>query len=301
MAVSNLTNLAPPTWCDPSEEAPPLPLLVTGVSGVAGYNAWRSLRAKFGEQVWGLRQASNWRLDTRGVLACDVEDLVGLRRLFAEHRFAAVLDCGGNCALRSCELDPGMAWRINYESVVNLVTVLREFPARLVRLSIDLVFAGRCDGNYRENDETDPVTIYGKSMAAAEQWLLQSAPETCIARISLPMGPSPNHHAGAIDWIQSRFRQNKAATLYFDEVRTPTYTDCLTHVSCVLLRSSLGGISSNERGPLVRNLIGGLPFTLTTEKSRPLSVASFSETRRPSRMACASALFMVLFSSWPIR
>ena len=34
-------------------------------------------------------------------------------------------------------------------------------------------------------------------------------------------------HAGAIDWIQSRFKKGRPATLYFDEVRTPTYTDCL--------------------------------------------------------------------------
>ena len=41
------------------------------------------------------------------------------------------------------------------------------------------------------------------------------------------MGVSFNGHAGAIDWIQSRFKHRRPATLYFDEVRTPTYTDCL--------------------------------------------------------------------------
>jgi dTDP-4-dehydrorhamnose reductase len=44
------------------------------------------------------------------------------------------------------------------------------------------------------------------------------------------MGPSFNKHAGAIDWIQSRFRHGRPATLYFDEVRSCTYTDDLSRV-----------------------------------------------------------------------
>ena len=44
------------------------------------------------------------------------------------------------------------------------------------------------------------------------------------------MGISFNGHAGAIDWIQSRFKKGRRATLYFDEVRTPTYTDCLNEL-----------------------------------------------------------------------
>ena len=44
------------------------------------------------------------------------------------------------------------------------------------------------------------------------------------------MGVSFNGHAGAIDWIQSRFRAGRPATLYFDEVRSCTYTDDLNRV-----------------------------------------------------------------------
>jgi dTDP-4-dehydrorhamnose reductase len=56
------------------------------------------------------------------------------------------------------------------------------------------------------------------------------------------MGVSFNGHAGAIDWIQSRFRNSKPATLYFDEVRTPTYSCCLNRLFETLLASSLAGV-----------------------------------------------------------
>src|SRR5437899_12177324 len=67
-------------------------------------------------------------------------------------------------------------------------------------------------------------------MAEGERQVAQIDPEAAILRISLPMGVSFNGHAGAIDWIQSRFRAGRPATLYFDEVRCCTYTDDLNRV-----------------------------------------------------------------------
>ena len=79
-------------------------------------------------------------------------------------------------------------------------------------------------------------------MSVAEQLIQLADPRACLLRISLPMGVSFNGHAGAIDWIQSRFRKRKPATLYYDEIRTPTYTDCLSRVCHSVLSSSLVGL-----------------------------------------------------------
>jgi dTDP-4-dehydrorhamnose reductase len=86
------------------------------------------------------------------------------------------------------------------------------------------------------------VTVDGKTMVAAEQLLHDWMPQACILRISLPMGVSFNGHAGAIDWIQSRFKNGRPATLYFDEVRTPAYTDCLNLLYERVLGSDLAGL-----------------------------------------------------------
>jgi dTDP-4-dehydrorhamnose reductase len=219
-----------------------LPLLITGIAGVAGYNALAYFRARYPGRVIGIRQRDNWRLAGEGIEVCNAEDYETLARLFEKHRFAAVLDCAGNCALKSCELDPAMAWRINVDGVANLLRVAGQEEARIVHLSIDLVFSGAGDGGHTEDDPTDPVTVYGKTMVAAEELLLSAAPHACILRISLPMGVSFNGHAGAIDWIQSRFKKSRPATLYFDEVRTPTYTDCLNELCEAVLSSDLHGL-----------------------------------------------------------
>ena len=229
------------------EPDPPLPLLVTGVAGVAGYGAFRYFREKYPGQVIGTRRAGNWRLSGDGIVGVDVDDHDGFKALFDEHQFASVLNCEGSCALKACELDPPSAWRVNVFSIEHLLEHIGG-QGRLIHLSIDLVFSGTGEGGHLETDPPDPVTVYGKTMAQSEQLVLQH-PNAAVLRISLPMGVSFNGHAGAIDWIQSRFKQDKPATLYFDEIRTPTYCDCLNRLFSEMLAGPWTGLF-HAGGPL---------------------------------------------------
>ncbi len=210
-----------------------LPLLITGVSGVAGWNALPYFRRRHPGRVIGIRPTATWQLTAADVIGLDTEDRAGLLALFETHRFRSVLNCTGNCALKSCELDPAMARRTNVDSAANIAEVSRRFGARLVHLSSDLVYSGKGAGGYVETAPVDPVTVYGRTMAEGEGAVRETDPGAAILRISLPMGPSFNRHAGAIDWIQLRFRHGRPATLYFDEVRSCTYTDDL---NCVFER-----------------------------------------------------------------
>lgn len=219
-----------------------LPLLITGVAGVSGYNALEFFRGKYGDSVIGQRREDLWPLRGEGIIGCNIDDYDGLKRLIEQHEIKAILSCGGSCALKSCELDPTMAHRVNVAGINNLLNVIEGTDIRLVHLSIDLVFSGTRGGNHHESEEADPVTVYGQMMVTAEQLVMQRRPDACVLRISLPMGVSFNGHAGAIDWIQARFMQNKPATLYFDEVRTPTYTDCLNRALESVIESDLQGL-----------------------------------------------------------
>ena len=111
-------------------------------------------------------------------------------------------------------------------------------------------------------------------------------PDAAILRISLPMGPSFNHHAGAIDWIDSRFRKDRPATLYFDEVRSATYTDDLNVVFERFLAGDerglyhLGGpqaVTLYQMGQIVNRVGGYLAGTaawLPAPRGRPHAAPS---------------------------
>lgn len=219
-----------------------LPLLITGVAGVAGFNAFHYFHHKYPGHVIGIRPIRTWRLRGPGIVAQDAEDAAGMNALFDRFGFRSVLNCVGNCALKSCELDAAMARTVNVASASVLLDNVQRHSARLVHLSSDLVYSGKGSGSYVETDPVDPVTIYGKTMVEAERLMLARAPSAAILRISLPMGPSFNKHAGAIDWIQSRFRAGRPATLYFDEVRSCTYCDDLNVAFEHFLANDAAGI-----------------------------------------------------------
>ena len=219
-----------------------LPLLITGASGVAGYNAFHYFQRRYPGQVVGTRPHRTARLTGPGLVAVDAEDADGLRRLFDQYGFRSVLNAVGNCALKSCELDPAMAHTVNVASAHALTENVRRHSSRLVHLSSDLVYSGSGSGRYVETDPVDPVTVYGKTMVRAETIMREQVPTAAVLRISLPMGPSFNGHAGAIDWIQSRFRAGRPATLYFDEVRSCTYCDDLNAVFECFLSSDGAGL-----------------------------------------------------------
>ncbi len=294
---------------------PPLPLLITGVAGVAGYNALEYFQQKYPGQVIGIRQQDNWRFTRPGVEACNAEDRDALVRLFDRYQFRSVLNCAGNCALRACELDTRLAWRTNVEGLLNILSIIADREVRLVHLSADLVYAGRDHtdgngGNYSEHETPDPVTVYGKTMVAAEQLLVDWMPKACTLRISLPMGISFNGHAGAIDWIQSRFQKGRPATLYFDEVRTPTYTDCMNRVFERVLASNLAGLY-HAGGPRrlslyqiaqVINRVGGydpkLLMGIPRIEAGPMPPRAGNVTMNSS--ALEAALGYSPFDPWPL-
>lgn len=221
---------------------PPLKILVSGLAGIPGIFAYRHFTQIFPQKTWGLlphhytQPKSNW------VIPWNYEELERLPQIFEKLSPQIVIDASGSCALKACEFDSKMAYTINVKVGVKLAELAKEHGCYLIRFSSDLVFEGRDSGNYAELDEVTPLTVYGKGMAEAEYLIQQIHPHSAILRISLPMGPSLNGHAGAIDWIENRFKRNLPATLYFDEIRTPFYIEDLNKILEYFVKHQIRGL-----------------------------------------------------------
>src|SRR5438874_11371402 len=97
-----------------AEFAQSLPLLITGITGVAGYNALHYFQKRYPGQVVGTRPVKTWRAASRRladswatapsglatIVGLDAEDRCGLGELFDIYRFRSVLNAVGNCALK---------------------------------------------------------------------------------------------------------------------------------------------------------------------------------------------------------
>ena len=62
-----------------------LPLLVTGIAGVAGLNAFKYYRAKYPGQVIGIRRDEYWPLSGEGIEGCDILNKAKLQTLFKQY------------------------------------------------------------------------------------------------------------------------------------------------------------------------------------------------------------------------
>ncbi len=219
-----------------------LPMLITGLPGVPGYNAFYYFRKLYGQNIIGIRRRDLESFTGESIYGINGEKYSLLEGLFKKYHFRSVVDASGCCALRSCEYNSLLAAKVNVLYGKNLAILSKIDNIRLIRLSTDLVFDGMGLGGYNEDSPVSPVTVYGRTMARAEDEILNANPKAVVLRITLPMGPSYNGHAGAMDWIQGRFKKGLPATLYYDEVRSNIYIQDLLGVLELFLEEDWQGV-----------------------------------------------------------
>src|SRR5207302_4863142 len=91
--------------------------------------------------------------------------------------------------------------------------------ARLLFVSTDLVFDGE-HAPYREGDRPAPLSVYGRSKAAAEA-AVRAVPRGVVARVSLLFGPTVVGRPSFFDDQVAALRGRRPLTLFEDEWRTP--------------------------------------------------------------------------------
>ncbi|HXH89294.1 MAG TPA: sugar nucleotide-binding protein [Gaiellaceae bacterium] len=182
------------------------------VTGATGY---------LGSELVGLApNASTERVDVR--------DSAAVSELFVRLRPEAVI----HTAYRQ---DGPDARGINVEGSRNVARAAAWVDARLVHLSTDVVFCGRCrEGRYVESDAPCPATEYGATKAEAEEAVQEAHPGGLIVRTSLIYrGSTPSKH--------ERAAHDPSLTFYTDEIRTPVHVRDLARALLELAALDVSG------------------------------------------------------------
>ncbi|WCJ23169.1 NAD(P)-binding Rossmann-fold superfamily protein [Euphorbia peplus] len=167
-----------------------------------------------------------------------------------------VVNCAAMSVPRACENDPHTAMSINVpSSLVQWMLTFKPTPPLLIHLSTDQVYQG-LKSFYKEEDETLPVNVYGKSKVTAEQLISQTCPNYAILRSSIIFGPqtiSPVAKSLPIQWIDSVLSQGEQVEFFHDEFRCPVYVNDVVAVILALIHR---WISECKQMKLVLN-VGG--------------------------------------------
>ncbi|XP_021902344.1 methionine adenosyltransferase 2 subunit beta [Carica papaya] len=166
----------------------------------------------------------------------------GISRRFGQPH--VVVNCAALSVPRACEADPGAAMSINVpSSLIGWLSSFNEKTTLLIHLSTDQVYQG-VKSFYKEEDETIPVNVYGKSKVAAEQFIYEKWPNFAILRSSIIFGPqtiSPVPKSLPIQWIDGVLSKGDRVEFFYDEYRCPIYVKDVVAIILALARIWLSG------------------------------------------------------------
>ncbi len=164
----------------------------------------------------------------------DITSQSAVNTFFTDHSFDYCINCAAYTAVDLAETNRGEAYLINAEAVKNLAEACLETDCVLIHISTDFVFDGTKTTPYTENDEPNPINVYGASKLKGEEYVQQILTEYFIIRTS---------------WVYSEYGHNFVKTMLRlgsereeisvvdDQIGSPTYAGDLASLILYLLRS----------------------------------------------------------------
>jgi dTDP-4-dehydrorhamnose reductase len=127
-----------------------------------------------------------------------------------------------------CESRPDLAEAVNVGGTAHVAEACARAGARLVFLSSAAVFDGTQPG-YRESDEINPLSVYGRTKACGEQLVARKLPSALILRLALVVGFAEGCGTNAmLNRFAAKLRAGERVSLPDFEYRNPIDPDTLS-------------------------------------------------------------------------
>jgi dTDP-4-dehydrorhamnose reductase len=254
-------------------------LLVTGASGQLGSYLLRELSQR-GQSVTAWSGSRTGRFDGIPWQPVDLADSEAVVAAFRAARPAAVIHAGAMASVADCLRNPERARQINTQGSALLAELAAEARARFLLVSTDLVFDGQ-RGGYREDDVPNPLSVYGRTKAAAEM-AVQAHLGSVVVRVSLLYGPGLAGRPSFFDHLLAGLRTGRPPTLFTDEWRTPLSLPAAARALVEILDSDrigllhLGGpqrLSRLEMGQRLAVYLGVDPAVIAAAERNSIAAA----------------------------
>ena len=205
--------------------------IVTGGAGFIGSHVVEALLAR-GDQVTVVDDLSNGKRENvpEGVPLVERDLREGLGEVFADARPEVCFHLGAQVDVRVSVGDPVLDARTNVLGSVNVLELARQHDAQVVFASTGGAIYGECDTRpAREDDERRPLSPYGTSKLAGEEYLatwnrLYGSRHVAL-RLGNVYGPrqDPHGEAGVVAIFLSRIAGGQPATIFGDGGQTRDY------------------------------------------------------------------------------
>jgi dTDP-4-dehydrorhamnose reductase len=183
-------------------------ILIVGTGGRLGAALLREYRGE--HDVTGFNHAQ-----------LDLANLDKIREQLGMTAFDVLINAAAFTGVDLCETQSDQAFRVNAEAPGVLAEICGEKNAKLIHFSTDYVFNGEKRAPYIEEDEANPISVYGESKLAGEKKVLAAENRNLVVRVSWVFGPD---RPSFIDGMMQQAQENEKVDAIADKFSTPTYT-----------------------------------------------------------------------------
>ena len=158
----------------------------------------------------------------------DITNREEVLKVISKHQPTHVVHTAAMTNVDQCELNPEMCELINVTATKYLVEACNKVGAHFQLLSTDFVFDGE-KGNYVEEDEMNPLSVYAKSKVDAEAIVKsESTTDNSIVRTIIVYGNAENlTKSNIIAWAKTALEKGDPLTIVDDQFRAPTWAEDL--------------------------------------------------------------------------
>ncbi|HET9087830.1 MAG TPA: dTDP-4-dehydrorhamnose reductase [Acidobacteriaceae bacterium] len=195
-----------------------LRILITGRDGQVGSELVRSMGS-----LGVLKATTRTELD----LASD-ESIAAAVRTFKPD---LIVNAAAYTAVDKAESEPELAGRINCQAVATLAAEAKSVGAAVIHYSTDYVFDGAKTSPYREEDVTNPLSVYGKTKLAGEQALAAAGVPYLVLRTSWVYGATGKNF---LLTILKLAQQKPELRIVADQSGAPTWSRDIAEATAVL-------------------------------------------------------------------
>lgn len=264
-------------------------ILLLGSQGQVGWELQRAL-APLGHLVSADRAE------------CDLAAPDALARLVAEAAPRIIVNAAAHTAVDKAESEPELAARLNAGVAAQLADEARARDALLIHYSTDYVFDGSKAGAYREEDKTNPLSVYGLTKRQGEEAILASGCRHAIFRTSWVFAARGGNFAKTMLRLAA---ERETLSVIDDQIGAPTSAELLADVTSLAIRElqaerapdglyhlvAAGETSWHGYASFVIEEAArlGLSLKCTPDKVRPIPTSAYPlPARRPANSRLAT-------------
>ena len=145
----------------------------------------------------------------------DITDADAVRDFVRDNNIDTIINCAAYTAVDRAEDDEDAAKRVNVTGPENLA----KSGARVIHISTDYVFDGCAHTPYEPDDETAPVSAYGRTKRAGEIAVLENARAAVVIRTAWLYSPYGNNFVKTMRRLGA---EKESISVVCDQIGTPT-------------------------------------------------------------------------------